>query len=57
MFTLEDLDLAEDLAFIRENGARYLPQDIAQDGRRPGHLVQGSTRDAGEEQPEPLVLR
>jgi len=29
MFTLEDLDLADDLAFIRENAARYLPGETA----------------------------
>ncbi|MDO5627965.1 MAG: hypothetical protein Q4G43_06545 [Mobilicoccus sp.] len=43
MFTLEDLDLADDLAYIRGHASRYLPQDLAQDGRRPGDVVAPST--------------
>ncbi|GMA41641.1 hypothetical protein [Mobilicoccus caccae] len=36
MFTLEDIDMAEDLEFIRQNGARFLPDDIQPDGDVPG---------------------
>ncbi|WP_176489707.1 hypothetical protein [Mobilicoccus massiliensis] len=36
MFTLEDIDLAEDLAYIRENAARFLPEDVRPDGEVPG---------------------
>lgn len=28
MFTLEDLDLTDDLAYLRENAARFLPGDV-----------------------------
>lgn len=28
MFTLEDVDLREDLEFIRENAARFLPNGV-----------------------------
>lgn len=29
MFTLEDLDLTDDLAYLRENAARFLPGGAA----------------------------
>lgn len=38
MFTLDDLDLTEDLAFLREHGSRFLPGDPLEAARdaRPG---------------------
>ncbi|WP_313024764.1 hypothetical protein [Mobilicoccus sp.] len=45
MFTLEDLDLTDDLAYIRENGSQFLPRhhDAARDARAGDPTQDGVT--------------